>query len=94
MGGRALKEVIETQKVYDDGLVRVFQAPAGPRVYLGEFRVHHWMPGVLLGGAALLGVIFDDSRENRKKYAALGLIGALLILDDLPDFLAFLQSKQ
>jgi hypothetical protein len=52
------------------------------------------MPGVFLGSVALLGAIFDDAKKNREKYAALGLIGALLILDDLPDFLSFLQGKQ
>jgi hypothetical protein len=94
MGRRTLTGVIGMQKVYDNGLLRVFQAPAGPRVYLGNFRVHHWMPGVFLGSVALLGAIFDDAKKNREKYAALGLIGALLILDDLPDFLSFLQGKQ
>ena len=51
------------------------------------------MPGIILGSIAILGVMFDDNKENRKKYAALGLVGALLILDDLPDFVAFLQGN-
>jgi hypothetical protein len=37
------------------------------------------MPGVFLEGIALLGAIFDDNKENREKYAVLGLVGALLI---------------
>jgi hypothetical protein len=52
------------------------------------------MPGVILGGIALLGTIFDDDKENRKKYAVLGLLGALLVLDDLSDFVSFLQRKR
>jgi len=51
------------------------------------------MPGVILGGIALLGAVFDDNKENRKKYAVLGLVGALLVVDDLPDFVSFLQGN-
>jgi len=51
------------------------------------------MPGIMLGSIAILGVVFEDNKENRKKYAALGLIGALLILDDLSDFVAFLRGN-
>lgn len=79
------------QEVYNDGLIRVFQTPKGPHVYLGNSRIHHWMPGVILGGIAILGAIFDTDKENRRKYAALGLIGALLVLDDLPDLISYLQ---
>jgi hypothetical protein len=82
------------QEVYNDGFVRIFQTAEGPRVYFGDFRVHHWMPGVVLGGIALLGTLFDDNRRNREKYAALGLIGALLVLDDLPDFISFLKENR
>lgn len=51
------------------------------------------MPGIILEGIALLGAIFDDNKENREKYAALGLVGILLILDDLPDFISFIQGN-
>ena len=87
------KEVVKTQKTCDDGLVRVFQTPKGPHVYVGDFRVHHWMPGVILGGIALLGAICDDNKEHRKNYFFLGLVGTLLVLDDLPDFLSFLEGN-
>jgi len=79
--------------VFDDGVIRVFQTPKGPHVYVGNSRVHHWMPGIILEGIALLGAIFDDNKENREKYAALGLVGILLILDDLPDFISFIQGN-
>jgi hypothetical protein len=66
----------------------------GPHVYLGNARIHHWMPGIIIGGIALLGATFDDNKENRQKYAVLGLVGSLLVLDDLPDFISFLQGKR
>ena len=81
------------QEVYNDGLIRVYQTPRGPHVYLGNSRIHHWMPGVILGGIALLGTVLDNNKKNREKYAVLGLVGALLVLDDLPDFVSFLKGK-
>jgi hypothetical protein len=51
------------------------------------------MPGIITEGIALLGAIFDDNKENRQKYEAIGLVGELLVLDDLPDFIPFLQGK-
>jgi hypothetical protein len=80
--------------MYNDGLIRIFQTPKGPHVYLGNARIHHWMPGIIIGGIALLGATFDDNKENRQKYAVLGLVGSLLVLDDLPDFISFLQGKR
>jgi hypothetical protein len=82
------------QIAYGNDLVRVIQTLTGPQLYLKGFRVHHWMPGIALGGLALLGAVLDDNRENKKKYAALGLVGVLLLLDDLPDFIAFLPEKE
>jgi hypothetical protein len=52
------------------------------------------MPGVVLAGIALFGAPFDDNKKNREKYAALGIFGALLVLDDLPDFISFLNGSK
>ena len=81
------------QAIYDNGLVQVFQTPNGPQVYLSNARIHHWMPGIMLGGLGLLGLLLDDKKQNRPKYILLSLIGALLVLDDLPDFLSFLEGS-
>lgn len=81
------------QRVYDDGFIRVFQTPKGPQIYLGNARIHHWMPGVVLGGLGLLGLLLDDDKRNRPLYIGLGLIGALLVLDDFTDFFSFLQGN-
>jgi len=82
------------QEMYNDGFIHIIQTPKGPHVYLGNSRIHYWMPGVILGGIALLGAILDDNKKNREKHAVLGLVGALLVLDDLPDFISFLQGKR
>ena len=81
------------QMVYDDGFLRVFQTSKGPQVYLGNTRIHHWIPGVILGSLGLLGLLLDDDKRNRPQYIGLSLIGALLILDDLPDVFSFLQGN-
>ena len=83
---------MQSAKIYDDGLLRIFGAPKGPRVYLGDLRVHHWMGGAVLIGAGLIGLLIDSNKKHRQWYGFCAIAGSVLVLDDLPDFLAFLQD--
>jgi len=80
-------------QMYNDGFFQIFQTSKGPQVYLGGIRVHHWMLGATLGGFGLLGLLLDKDKRSRSQYVGFSLIGALLILDDLPDFLSFIQGN-
>lgn len=84
---------MKLQTVYDDGVLQVLQTPKGPQIYLGTTRIHHWMPGIMLGGLGLLGLLLDDKKQNRPRYVLISLIGALLVLDDFLDFLSFLEGS-
>lgn len=77
---------------YVDGFIQIVKTSKGSRVFVNSIRLHHWMPGVILAGLGLLSLIFDDDEENRYKHLVSCLVGALLILDDLPDFVSFLQT--
>lgn len=92
--GLTSKQEVSEMQVHNDGVLRVFQTPNGPQVFLGSSRIHHWMPGVVFVALSLLGAVFDDRRENRGRYIGLGLAGLVLVLDDLPDFISFIQGKQ
>lgn len=83
---------MQSTKIYDDGLLRIFRTPKGPRVYLGENRVHHWMGGVVLIGTGLIGLLIDGNKKHRRWYGSCAIAGGILVLDDLPDFLSFLQD--
>jgi len=78
--------------IYNDRLLRITGTPSGPRVYLADTRIHHWMPGLLLTGVGLLGLLFDDNKVRRRWYCLSTFFGGLLVLDDLKDFLLFLQN--
>lgn len=77
---------------YNKSAIQVFETPNGPHVYMNGFRVHHWMPGVILAGLGLLGLVLDDRKETRDKYVSSTVLGGLLILHDLPDVISFLKG--
>ena len=77
---------------YGDDFIRTVKTSGGSRVFVNNIRLHHWMPGVILAGLGLLSLIFDDNEESRYKHLVSCLVGALLILDDLSDFVSFLQT--
>ena len=83
---------MQSAKMYDDGVLRIIRTPRGPRVYLGENRIHHWMGGVTLVGIGLIGLLTDGNKKHRQWYGLCAVAGGILVLDDLPDFLSFLQD--
>jgi hypothetical protein len=52
-----------------------------------DARDHHGRHGLLVA-------IFDNNKENRQKYGAIGLVDALLASDNLLDFIAFLKGRE
>jgi hypothetical protein len=76
-----------------DNLIRIYNTPKGPHVYLGDFRVHHWMGGLVAGGIGVWGLISDKNKNRRDLYLFLCLAGSLAFLDDLADFISFIQGN-
>ena len=79
-------------KIYDDGLLKIFRTPKGPQVYLTNIRIHHWTGGAGLIGLGILGALLDKDKNRRNWYALSCLIGSILILDDLPDLISFIEE--
>jgi nucleotide-binding universal stress UspA family protein len=59
-------------------IVRVDRAPAGPRLYVGELRVHHGLIGEVL--------VLDGLRRRGRLGALELVLGGLLLRDDWRDF--------
>ncbi len=55
-------------------------------------RIHHWTGGAGLLGLGILGALLDDSEDHRSWYALCCLIGSILVLDDLPDLISFIEE--
>lgn len=78
-----------TQKSF----VRIYNTPKGPQVYAGDFRIHHWMAGLVTAGIGVLGLLVDENKKRRGFYFLLCLAGTIAFLDDLPDFVSVLQEN-
>lgn len=76
-----------------EALIRIYSTPKGPHVYAGDFRIHHWMGGLVAVGIGVLGLLFDKNKKHRDSYFLLCLVGSIAFLDDLPDFISFLQEN-
>lgn len=74
--------------------IRIYNTPQGPQVYFGALRIHHWPIGLASAILGTLGLLFDDDNNHRNYYTALFLGGVVAFVDDLPDFLAFIDSLQ
>ena len=72
--------------------LQVVNTPNGPQVYLSNIRIHHWQAGAVSATIGLLGLLLDDKSKNRNFYTALTLAGTMAFVDDLPDFLNFVDS--
>jgi hypothetical protein len=71
--------------------LKVYNTPNGPQVYVGNVRIHHWPAGLtsaIIGGAGLL----FDNKKRSDLYTSLLLAGGLAFVDDLPDFLKFIDG--
>jgi len=76
----------------NENAIRVYNTPNGPQVYFGNVRIHHWHSGLasaIIGG---LGLLFDDNKKRKNLYDVLVIGGAIAFLDDLPDFIEFIDD--
>ena len=81
-------------KTMDSNAIRIYNTPKGPQVYFGSLRIHHWPIGLASAILGVLGLLFDDDNNHGKYYTGLFIGGVLTFLDDLPDFLAFIDNLQ
>jgi hypothetical protein len=72
--------------------IRVYNTPNGPQVYFGTVRIHHWPIGLTSAIIGALGLLFDDNKKRTNLYSALLIGGAITFLDDLPDFITFIDD--
>ena len=77
-----------------ENLIRIYRTPQGPQVYFGDLRIHHWPMGLASAIIGVLGLIFDDNDDRRDYYTTLFLGGAIIFIDDLPDFITFIRGLQ
>ena len=75
-----------------ENAIRVYNTPNGPQVYFGTVRIHHWHVGLTSAVIGALGLLFDDSEKRKDLYSALLIGGTITFLDDLPDFLTFIDD--
>jgi hypothetical protein len=75
-----------------ENAIRVYNTPNGPQVYLGMVRIHHWPIGLTSSIIGALGLLFDDDKKRTNLYSALLIGGAIAFLDDLPDFITFIND--
>ena len=75
-------------------LIRIYNTPKGSHVYFGDVRVHHWTGGLIATIIGTLGLFFDEDKDRRPFYMALLVGGVVAFLDDLPDFMLFLETLQ
>ena len=78
----------------ETALVRIYDTPKGPHVYFGDVRIHHWTVGLATAFIGALCLIFDKDKRRRPFYALLCFGGFVAFLDDLPDFVSFLEGAE
>jgi len=75
-----------------ENTIRVYNTPNGPQVYFGTVRIHHWHAGLASAAIGALGLLFDDNKKRKNLYGVLLIGGAIAFLDDLPDFITFIDD--
>lgn len=75
-----------------ENAIRVYNTPNGPQVYFGNIRVHHWEAGAVSAIIGALGLLLDDNKKWKNLYVALLIGGTIAFIDDLPDFVAFMDD--
>jgi hypothetical protein len=75
-----------------ENAIRIYNAPGGPQVFVGGVRIHHWQAGLASAVIGGLGMLFDDNKKRKNLYDVLIIGGAIAFLDDLPDFVKFLDE--
>jgi hypothetical protein len=80
-------------ELIQNDIVRIYSTPKGPHVYFGDHRVHHWTVGLIATVVGALGLIFDKNKNRKPLYAILCVGGTIAFLDDLPDFIHFLETS-
>ena len=76
-----------------ESLIKIYDTPKGPHVYFADIRLHHWTAGLVAAGIGALGLLFDKNKKRRGFYLLLCLAGSVAFLDDLPDFVSFLEEN-
>jgi len=74
-------------------LLRVYDTPKGPHVYLADIRIHHWMAGLGTATIGVLGLLFDKNKKQRGIYLVLCFAGCIAFLDDFEDFVFFVEEN-
>ena len=75
-----------------ESLIKIYDTPKGPHVYVGDFRLHHWIPGLVAAVIGGLGLLFDKNKKRKGFYFLLCLAGSVAFIDDLDDFMSFLED--
>ncbi len=75
-----------------DNAIRIYDTPNGPQVFVGNVRIHNWHAGAVTAVIGTLGLLFDDNEKRKNFYDALVVVGAVAFLDDLPDFIKFIDD--
>jgi hypothetical protein len=75
-----------------DNAIRIYDTPNGPQVFVGNVRIHHWQAGAAAAVIGTLGLLFDDDQKRKNLYDVLVIGGAVAFLDDLPDFIKFIDD--
>jgi hypothetical protein len=75
-----------------ENTIRVYNTPNGPQVYFGNVRIHHWHVGAAATLIGALGLLFDDDKKRTNLYRTLLIGGAIVFVDDLPDFITFIDD--
>jgi hypothetical protein len=74
--------------VQGKGFIEVYSNPGGPRVCIGGVRVHHWQVGLIALISGAFGASLDRDKDRQALYRLISLIGLIVFLDDLPDFIS------
>ena len=77
-----------------ENAITVYDSPNGPQVYLETVRIHHWPTGLTASIIGAIGLLFDDNQKRTNLYSSLLIGGAITFLDDLPDFIKFIDNLQ
>lgn len=75
-----------------ESLIKIYDTPKGPHVYVADIRIHHWIAGLVTAAIGALGLLFDKNKKRKGLYFLLCFTGFVAFLDDLPDFISFLED--